>query len=303
MSGNTLLRLPIALFSSSMGVAGLASAIKASQISLLAPLITPLAMIAALILMVMLISTLAKVAYDFKGIRQEVMVATKRNFLSCVTITLFLLSGLMADYHDWPILLWKAGILIQIPLLSAILISWLVSGKKIIKELNPTFLIPPLANVVSSIFTPGMYAELGLSMYLSGLLIGTVIYLIVLTKTLQGKTPPVPLYPTLFIGLATPSMFLLGYLNVTGESSVIVSTMYVWALLIFAVLVAHQREFKTVSFGVPMWAFTFPLAAFTIATYELSFMLFGHLLLILTTIVISSVSVKTIFNFKEVLNR
>ncbi|MCK6264478.1 hypothetical protein KP803_14445 [Vibrio sp. ZSDE26] len=302
MSSNTLIRLPIALLSSSMGVAGLATAIQASQISIIEPLIVPIASIAALILIGMLISVLVRIVIKPSDIIDEVRVATKRNFLACLTITMFLLSGLMSGYESYSVTIWKVGVAIQIPLLVVIALCWISDIDKVMKELNPTFLIPPLACVVCSILSPAEYLHLSLLMYFTGAAIGIVIYITILLKTRQRKTPPTPLYPTFFIGLATPSMFLLGYLKITSEIGVGVIFMYAWAFFVFFALAMYRNEFMKVSFGVATWAFTFPLAAFTTATYSLDLLWIGHVLLMLTSAVVLTVAIKTVTHFQSILN-
>ncbi|MGF1718594.1 hypothetical protein L4D20_00955 [Vibrio kyushuensis] len=302
MTGNTLLRLPVTLISASMGVAGLANGIQASQVAIFEPLIIPIASLAAFILAVMVLSIVARIAFNAKGLKDEIRVATKRNFLACITITIFLLSGLLSEYEEYSTALWLAGTAIQLPLLITILTWWGISKDKFFIELNPTFLIPPLANVVCSIFSPIEYIGISHLMYFTGMLIGVVFYIAILVKTLQGKTPPVPLYPTFFIGLATPSMFLLGYLKIVGLNDGIAAGMYVWSLLVIVALAINMKKFEGMKFGVSTWAFTFPLAAFTTVTYRLGLFTVGHFFLSATCLVVVYVAIKTATNLKIILN-
>ncbi|MGC9459088.1 hypothetical protein [Vibrio genomosp. F10] len=302
MTSNTLLRLPIALVSASMGVSGLATGIQASQLVFIKPLIIPLASLAAFILTVMILSMIARMAFDAKGLKDEVRVATKRNFFACSTITIFLLSGLVREHEVYQTALWLVGTVIQVPLLLAILIGWGIYKEKTLTELNPTFLIPPLANVVCSIFSPVEYIGISHLMYFTGMLIGIVVYIAILVKTLQGKAPPVPLYPTFFIGLATPSMLLLGYLKIVGFTDRIAAGMYVWSLLIIVALAINMKKFEGMKFGVSTWAFTFPLAAFSTATYRLGLFTVGHFFLSATCLVVVYVAIKTATNLKIILN-
>ncbi|WP_367990586.1 hypothetical protein AB2S62_18255 [Vibrio sp. NTOU-M3] len=301
MSGNTFLRLPVTLMSTVMSVAGLALAIKKSEIDLLDSASTMIAAVAVILLLCVTLSVLIRYVVKSKHHIEEMENLISRNFMCCSTISLFLISGLLHSS-----LIWQCGAAIQLPLLMFIVIRWIYNDKKLMPSINPTFLIPPLANVVCSVFAPVEYREFGFFMFSSGVMIGASVYLVVLHRMMTGSVIPKLLYPTYFILLATPSMFFLGYQNLTYGVTILGMVFYGWALAALFGLVLNASAFKQLDFSLAFWAYAFPLAAFTSATYQFLSLVsgpkwVGHSALLATFVVYCFVLIKTSQNRKALL--
>ncbi|PID64371.1 MAG: hypothetical protein CR977_03940 [Gammaproteobacteria bacterium] len=81
---------------------------------------------------------------------------------------------------------------------------------------------------------------------------------------------PIKLMPTLFILLAPPAVGFLAYVKLTGEVDVFARILYYSAAFLFLLLTVQVRVFIKVPFFLSWWAYSFPLAATTLATFVMS---------------------------------
>jgi tellurite resistance protein len=110
------------------------------------------------------------------------------------------------------------------------------------------------------------------------------------------------LIPTFFIFIAPPAVGLISYFRITnGSIDMFSMILYGVALFTLMLLLFMIRMFDTKEFFISWWAYTFPLAAVTIATlmmhmvFHSSVTYIGSLLLItLTTVVVGFVTFKTV---------
>ncbi|MGR5065219.1 SLAC1 family transporter [Photobacterium sp. DNB22_13_2] len=301
MSSNTFLRLPVTLMSSVMGVAGLATAAKASGINALAPTVSAVAVGAIVMLLIFTLSLFARYRKKTTQYFDEMANMVSRNFLSCGTISLFLLSGLFNSPA-----LWMLGAVIQVPLFIFVLARWVYGCENLLATFNPTFLIPPLANVVCSIFVPEWFKGFGYFMFLLGMLVGGGVYLALLSRLVKKAFIAKPLYPTYFIMMATPSMFFLGQQTYAIRLSAVSVGYYIWAVIASIAILLNIRKFIGTNFSLAFWAFTFPMAAFTTATYQYIYLTgaplwIGHCLLAITFLILLNVITRTVLNRKDLL--
>jgi tellurite resistance protein len=117
-----------------------------------------------------------------------------------------------------------------------------------------------------------------------------------ITKNLQK------LVPTFFILIAPPAVGFISYFRITNGSIDMLSIfLYSIALFTLFLLLFMIRMYDTKTFFISWWAYTFPLAAVTIATlmmhmaYRNTFTYLTSVALIaLTTLVVGFVTFKTL---------
>ena len=72
--------------------------------------------------------------------------------------------------------------------------------------------------------------------------------------------------PTLFIFIAPPAVGFLSYLNLAGGLDAFARVLYGTALFFTALMLAQVPQLVRLRFFLSWWAYSFPLAAVTIAT-------------------------------------
>jgi tellurite resistance protein len=113
---------------------------------------------------------------------------------------------------------------------------------------------------------------------------------------------PSKLLPTLFILIAPPAVGFISWVKLHG--GVVDDTaclFYYFGLFITMLLLAQAKYFVKVSFALPWWAYTFPVAALTIVTSVMAekvgggfFAALFPLLLSALVLLVSVISVRTV---------
>jgi len=101
------------------------------------------------------------------------------------------------------------------------------------------------------------------------------------------------LLPTLFILIAPPAVGFIAYMRLTGELDAFARVLYYGGLFLTLLLFTQVRRFLKLEFFLSWWAYSFPLAAISIASMvmfeqtkiPLYLWIGGGLLLLLTAIV------------------
>jgi tellurite resistance protein len=107
--------------------------------------------------------------------------------------------------------------------------------------------------------------------------------------------------PTLFILIAPPAVGFIAYTRLGGELDTLGRVLYGSGLFLTLLLLTQVRRFARLKFFLSWWAYSFPLAAISIASmrmYELSgvegYLWIGVALLVLLTVVVAMLLARTI---------
>ncbi|MCU0930052.1 MAG: C4-dicarboxylate ABC transporter, partial [Burkholderiaceae bacterium] len=114
---------------------------------------------------------------------------------------------------------------------------------------------------------------------------------------------PDRLLPTLFILIAPPAVAALALLQL-GASPLVAWTLWGMALFMLLWVGTQARRIAALPFGLPHWALSFPLAAFTALTLRLGppsgpMAVFGLLLLALTSLVVVALLLATLRGLRD----
>lgn len=109
------------------------------------------------------------------------------------------------------------------------------------------------------------------------------------------------LQPTLFILIAPPAVGFIAYVELVGGLDAFARVLYYTGLFLTVLLLTQLPRLARLNFYLSWWAYSFPLAAITIATLMMyqttSMVLFSYLsfiLLGLLTITVSYLLIKTL---------
>ena len=163
-----------------------------------------------------------------------------------------------------------------------------------IHHLNPAWFIPIVGNVLVPIAgVPLGFVEVSWFFFSVGILFWLILFVIILYRMLFHRPLAERLMPTLFILIAPPAVGFVAYLQLTGGLDPFARVLYYSGLFLTLLLATQVGRFLRIPFYLSSWAYSFPLAAMTIATlamYQrtgaLAFAVIGWVLLTLVSLVV-----------------
>lgn len=301
----SLEHFPIQLFAVVMGVSGLVIVFAKSYHILGMPYwvyMVSLALATVLFLGIFTTYVMKWLVYP-EAVRKEYLHPIKSSFMATISISFLLIS---IAYYDFAptvsILFWYIGAPTQLLFTLFVLHYWIHNDLQVVHS-NPAWFIPIVGNVLVPVI--GVEAApivVSLFFFTIGMFFWLVLFTIMLYRIVFHHPLAKKLVPTFFIFIAPPAVGFISYFRITGGSLDMVSMgLYVIALFTLILLGCMVRMFDTKKFFISWWAYTFPLAAITIAT------LFMHMvydsivtyslsvvLILLTSSVIGFVAIKTL---------
>jgi tellurite resistance protein len=269
-SSERLAHLPVPVFAIVMGMAGTAIVyLRAGALlwSNLVPGIV-LAAVTAVLFVVLLIAYGMKALRYPDRVRQEFESPVKLHFFPTITISLILLSiAFLHVLHTVSLVLWAVGSAAHLLLTLKTLSIWIQKEHFEINHIEPTWFIP----VVGTILVPVAGVELALAdvswfFFSIGLVLWLVLFTIFFYRIIFHHPLASRRLPTFFIVMAPPAVAFISYLRLTGEVDSFARILYYFSLFLFLLLVYQWRMFKSARFYISWWAYSFPIAALTIAT-------------------------------------
>jgi tellurite resistance protein len=218
------------------------------------------------------VSLAAIYAAKFVKYPQEVLAEARHPvkiaFVPTISIALILLATATlhgcAELSFW---LWTAGTLLHLSLTLYVLSSWIHHTKYEIAHLNPAWFIPVVGNILVPIAgvqhaTP----EISWFFFSLGLFFWPVLTAIIFYRLIFHGSLPERLMPTLFIFIAPPAVGFISYYNLVGGIDAFARILYGVALFFTLLLFVQVRRFARLQFFLSWWAYSFPIAAITIAS-------------------------------------
>ncbi|MGY6554386.1 MAG: SLAC1 anion channel family protein [Wenzhouxiangella sp.] len=283
--------LPLPLFASVMGLSGLALVWHAVETrwQLLPWASAGLTLLAASIFLVLLPAYALKALRYREKVMAELRHPIRINFLPAISINLILLGILCRPWFE-PLsnALWLSGAGLQLGLTILIVTVWLNSERPP-NSLNPAWFIPAVGNVLVPMAAIPAGFELTAWFFFSvGMFFWIILGTVVFYRLIIGDALAPPMRPTLAILLAPPAVAFLAWLQLSGDNPGAGLMFYFIALLTFLLLLPQIPGFLKLPFFPSWWAYTFPLAAFTAASFrfaELTGATPGWLLVLLAALV------------------
>jgi tellurite resistance protein len=299
-----LQHFPIAWFAMIMGMGGLTLAWNRAETLLGLPIgLSPYLLVLTTLLFLVL-----GLAYALKMIKYRVAVTTewnhpvKMSFLPTFSIALIILSigwlSVSEAYSKW---LWLLGSVLHLLLTLHIITQWMHQTKFEIVHLNPAWFIPVVGNILVPIAgVQHAPVEVSWFFFSIGIVFWPVLLAIIFYRVIFHGSLPERLLPTLFILIAPPAVGFLSYLRLTGEIDAFALVLYFIGLFFTVLLISQAPWFLRIKFFLSWWAYSFPLAAITLATLAMYhhagtplFLGLSGILLGITTAVITGLLVRT----------
>jgi tellurite resistance protein len=227
-----------------------------------------------LLVVVVTVFLLVAVTYMLKWLRHQEAVAkefhhpVKLSFFPTISISLILLSTTLVSVQ--PVVaevVWLVGSALHLLLTLYVVNAWIHHEHFQIQHINPAWFIPAVGNVIVPIAgVPLGYVELSWLFFSVGILFWVVLLTINLYRMMFHNPMPEHLLPTLFILIAPPAVGYIAYMQLVGELDTFARILYYSGLFMMLLLLAQFPRFARLQFFLSWWAYSFPLAAMTIAT-------------------------------------
>ncbi len=261
--------LPVALFGSIMGLAGLSVSWRLAHGQYGAPLWVSQAigLIAVLALFAQTLAYLTKAIFSFDSVRAEWNHPVGGNLFGTPLISLLLIPILIADI-SLPLarLIWSIGAI------GMTILAWLIVVRWITIRQNPVHATPAwFVPVVGMIDIPLAVPSLGWASQMHGammfalavgLFFAIPLFTILLARLMFEDALPTALQPSLLIMVAPFAVGFTSYVTVTGAVDGFAEMLYMLMLFMLAVLFGRMRRLvRCCPFRITWWAVSFPLAA------------------------------------------
>lgn len=297
--------LPLSFFSVVMGLAGLSIAWeKTLQVTGLDVPIPFLLVTMTFVCFVALLALhLMRLTRYSSAVIEDLNHPVKLNFLATLPISMLLLSVAMLPLQSLTAeALWLLGSVLQLAILLFIMNSWIHKQHYKIEHLNPAWFIPAVGNVLVPLSGVQLgYPEVSWFFFSVGMLFWVVLLSIIFNRILFHSPMPDKLLPTLFILIAPPSVGFISYVRLTNSFDAFAHMLYYVALFFTLLLLTQFSRFTRLPFFLSSWAYSFPLASITVASwlmYELTradfFKLLAMSLLALLSLVVALLSLRTV---------
>jgi len=300
-----LKHFPISFFAITMGLTGFSVALQRAEklFGWQAGAGQLFSWLAACVFLVMLGMYALKALRYGEDVRKDLRHPIKLSFFPAISITLLLLSiAFHQTSQQLSLLLLFTGAPLHLFFTLFVLSTWIRQNYFEIQHMNPSWFIPVVGNILVPIAAVEHgYIEIAWFYFSIGIVFWLVLMSIVFNRIIFHHPLPEKLMPTFFILIAPPALGFIAYVKLTGGIDSFARVLYYFALFIVLLLIALSRQFYGIKFYTSWWAYSFPVAAISIASMLMYsqtrngfFLAVSYLLLTAITTIIALLTFKTL---------
>ncbi len=261
---------PISFFAIILGMSGFALAFQRAEkiLGLSFPISNYLLWITGILFGFVLLLYLIKVIFFTDEFKKEFNHPIKLNFFPLIA-KIFLVNSVIFISLNKSVskYIWIIGTILQLFFSLIIISSWLNHSKYEIHHLNPAWFIPIVGFVIVPIAGIEYFNyEISWFFFSIGILFWIVLFAIILNRVIFHHPIADKLIPTFFILFAPPSIAFISYVKLTGHLDPFAKILYYFSLFMFILVMLQFKKFAKLNFYLSWWAYSFPMAAITIAT-------------------------------------
>ena len=268
---NRLENFPISFFSVIMGFSGLTIAWEKAQSvwGVHIGITLPLVAITSLVFIILLVLYGIKLIKHTPSVLKELAHPVKLSFFPSISISFLLLSTAYLGVNmsiSQP--LWIIGAALHLVFTLYVINTWMHHEHFQVNHINPAWFIPAVGNVLVPIAGVAHgYLDVSWFFFSIGILFWILLMTIFFNRILFHNPMDKHLLPTLFILIAPPAVGFIAYMKLNGEIDNFARFLYFGALFLTLLLFSQANRFLKLPFFLSWWAYTFPLAAITIASF------------------------------------
>jgi len=309
--GDRLENFPISFFSIIMGLSGLTIAWEKAQHHFQLNGVISIGLLVITVSIFFLLFSLytLKVIKHSGSVKKELKHPIKLSFFPSISISFLLLSiAFLSVNIEVSKPLWIIGTTLHLGFTLFVISSWMHHEQFKINHINPAWFIPAVGNVLVPVTGMALgYSDVSWFFFSIGMLFWVILLTIFFNRILFHDPMPKHLLPTLFIMIAPPSVGFIAYIRLNGGIDNFALFLYFAALFLTMLLLSQVKHFIKLPFFLSWWAYSFPLAAMTIASFvmyektlkSIYLWLAGGLLTLVTTVVL----IVIMFTIKAILNK
>ncbi|SLN23014.1 hypothetical protein ROA7450_00897 [Roseovarius albus] len=262
---------PIAMFTITMGLSGLAMALRGAEqvFDWAGVLSTAVFGFTLALFCLFIVFYLIKLSGCVRSVWEEWNNPVQLALFPSMSISLLLLSALMLDtWTGLAHVMWMLGMALQGILTLAVISGWISSRAFQHGHLSPAWFIPTVGNVIVSFAgVPLGYLEISWFFISAGLMFWLILVSLVMNRLIFHDPLPERLQPTLVVLIAPPALIFLAWVRLIGGidafAHILLNVTYLFVLIVTIQLPKMLRLTFTLSF----WALSFPIAAATSASF------------------------------------
>jgi tellurite resistance protein len=276
MSTSRLANMPVSLFAMVMGTTGVAIAWeKTGRMLGFGPGPGAVLTLAITVLFAVLLAAYGvKVVRYRSAVLAELRHPVKLSFFPTISISFLLLSVAFLNAGDdepWRSVsqvLWIIGTAAHLAFTLSILGTWMHADHFRVEHMNPAWFIPAVGNMLVPVAgVPLGFLDISWFFFAIGLVSWIVLLAIVVNRVLFHEAVESRLLPSFFILIAPPAVGFIAWVRLNGpDLDAAGRILYSFALFLGLLLLTRVRTYARLPFGLPSWAFSFPIAALAIAT-------------------------------------
>ena len=270
---------PAAFFGMTMGLGGLSLALLTLanhqawlfDQNWLSPVAAGMAGLTLVIFLGLLSAYLIKMVRHHPAFLAELNHPVQLFFMPTLSISALLVSKILLEY-DWMLTsfwVWLSAACLHLLLTLWVFYHWLHLAHFKIEMANPAWFFPIVCNmVVPLVGVAQARAEVNWFFFSVGLFFWPVLLTLLLYRIIFHPRLMPKLLPTLFIFIAPPAVGFVSYMTLHTPLQLNAFGMILFSIALFTLLLmaVSLPKFQKLPFALSWWAYTFPIAAFAMAS-------------------------------------
>ncbi len=300
---------PIMMFAIIMGLSGLTLVYKRMSEMLFFPsiVVTVMTIITTVLFFTILYFYILKLIKHKNEVKKEFSHPIRINFFAASSISTLILSMIYRNDIDLAAqIFFFVGACLHI-FFTFYTIKYWINNNLEMQHSNPAWFIPIVGNLIVPIAGKGFIDDSVLYFYFSiGIFFWIILFSIILNRIIFHNQFAPKFMPTLFILIAPPAIGFISYIKLTGHLDFFAHILFNLGLFFTILVFVMYKNFINIKFFISWWAFTFPMAAITLATvlmYDLThknfYGILAYVLMTITTIIIILVARQTIIHMRK----
>lgn len=300
---------PIMMFAIIMGLTGLAIVFQKLHEVLFLPEVFSLTLgvVSSVLYFVIVFTYLRKIAKYKDEVKAEFTHPIRINFFAAVSISTLLLSIFYKPlFIEVSQIFFILGAILHLFFTFYTIKYWINNSLEILHS-NPAWFIPIVGNLIVPIAGIN-YADISILYfyYSIGIFFWIILFTIILNRIIFHKQFAAKFMPTLFILIAPPAIGFIAYIKLNEGLDFFAHMLYSLGLFFTILIFVMYKNYINIKFFISWWAFTFPLAAITLATilmYELTNSFFyaflAYIFTFITSVIVFLVARQTILHMRK----